>query len=65
MSPDGEYEWFETIRAQDIPDLMTHLGADTTTDVLDYLERNYSDRASRELERLLGESGVPVERFVC
>jgi hypothetical protein len=64
VSPDGEYEWFQTVRAQHIPALLVLLGGAGTTDVLGHLERNYSGPASYELERVLREGAVPVELFV-
>ena len=64
VSPDGEYEWFESISAVDLPRLIEILGGTADTDVLDLLEQRYSGERSYEFERVLSTSGVPVERFV-
>jgi hypothetical protein len=64
VSSDGEYEWFATIAAEDVPRLEVLLGAAADEDVLDVLARSYTGRASYELERLLRESDIPVRRSV-
>jgi hypothetical protein len=64
VSPDGEYEWFATIRSEHVPQLVELLGGDTDTDILDLLEEHYTGAGSYELERILRDGGLPVERFV-
>jgi hypothetical protein len=64
VSHDGEYEWFSTIRAPDVPRLVELLGGQTGTDVLTLLSVQCTGDGSYQLERILRESGIPVERFV-
>lgn len=59
VSEDGEYEWFTTIAAADLPRLLALLGADPGETVLGVLARKYTDTQSHELERLLRESDIP------
>jgi ADP-ribosylglycohydrolase len=61
ISSDGEYEYFKKIAATDIPALLELLKAPAGADILDVLEVNWSGSESYELERLVGESGIPVE----
>lgn len=60
----GEYQWFTTYAAHDVPRVVACLGGAPGTDVLDLLERSYTGSASYELERLLRESDIPYERTV-
>ncbi len=64
VSADGEYEWFETIQPVHLPWLVELLGGDPGTDLLDLLAQRYTGLGAAELERILRESGIPVERFV-
>ena len=64
VSGDGEYEWFKTVAAKDVPALLGLLGARPGDGILDVLEANWSGPRSHELEKLLGESKIPVELFV-
>ena len=64
VSPSGEYEWFKTIRAEHLPQLVELLGGEPGTDVLDLLAERYTGADAAELERVLRESGLPVELFV-
>ena len=61
---DGEYEWFTTYAADDVPRIVELLGGDPGDDVLDLLEQRFTGPASYDLERLLRESDLPVERSV-
>lgn len=61
VSGDGEYEWFRTIAAADLPRLAALLGADPGESILAVLSRKYTDRRSHDLERLLRESDVPQQ----
>src|SRR5215210_7404301 len=61
VSSDGEYEWFETIAAADVPRLTVRLGAAPGEDVV---ERDWTGRRSYDLEALLREGDIPVQRFV-
>jgi hypothetical protein len=64
LSDDGEYEWFTTVRATHVLRLVELLGGDPDSDVLDLLAQRYSGIGSYELERVIRESDIPVERFV-
>lgn len=65
VSPDGEYEWFTTIRAPHVAELSELLGCPPGDAILGVLESRYSGDASYELERIIRESHLPVERFSC
>jgi hypothetical protein len=60
VSDDGEYEWFQTILAVHLPQLVKVLGGQAGEPILTVLER-YRGEASYEFERLLRASGVPVD----
>ena len=62
VSDDGEYEWFQTIAAEDVPRVVALLGGEPGADVHDLLAGWTGDR-SYELERLLRQSDIPIERF--
>lgn len=64
VSEDGEYEWFQTIRKSDLPRLLELLGAGVDDDILDVLADRWSEEKSYELELLLRESDIEVERLV-
>ena len=61
VSSDGEYEWFEVIGAAHLPALRRLLGANPDEDILDVLERSWSGERAADLERLLRDSGIPIE----
>ena len=61
VSADGEYEWFKTIRAEEVPKVVTLLGGHAGEDVLDLLEACYTGRGSYELEKRLRESDIKVK----
>lgn len=61
ISSDGEYEWFQKIRAEHIPRSLEVLGAPPESDILSFLDENYSGESSYVLERLLRTGDVPVE----
>ena len=63
ISPDGEYEWFKTFAAEDVPRIVALLGGSPDEDALDVLER-WSGK-SYDLEALLRDSGIPFEFFSC
>jgi hypothetical protein len=63
VSDDGEYEWFQTIKAEHVPRLIALLGGKPRDDILELL-RTWSGARSYEFERLLRESDIPVERLV-
>lgn len=65
VSDDGEYEWFCTISHEDLPQLMSLLGALADADLLDVLQRKWSGARSYELEKVLRESGIKVDLFVA
>lgn len=64
VSSDGEYEWFETIRATHLPRLRELLDAGHDEDLLDVLERSWSGPRAGDLEALLRDSDIPLERSV-
>jgi hypothetical protein len=64
VSDDGEYEWFQTIRCEDVPRLVARLGGGPTAHVLDLLETRWSGARSYDLEKILREGDIPVKRFV-
>jgi hypothetical protein len=64
VSNDGEYEWLEKISANDLPRLLALLGAPPDAPVLDVLEQRWTAIKSYDLERLIRESDIRVERFV-
>jgi len=64
-SGDGEYEWFKTIAAKDIPRLVKLLGGQRGEEVLDLLERDWtSPHKADELEDRLRESKIRVKLSV-
>lgn len=63
VSSDGEYEYFKTIAAADLPALLATLGAEPGADVLEELEAHWTGPGSYEFERLLRDSGIPVQLF--
>jgi hypothetical protein len=64
VSDDGEYEWFGTIAAADVPRVVALLGGRPGDDLLDLLERDYTGTGSYELEKRLRESDITVKRHV-
>lgn len=64
VSSDGEYEWFETIAAADVPRVVELLGGRPGEDVLDVLERDFTGAGSYELEARLRASSIAIDRFV-
>jgi hypothetical protein len=64
VSSDGEYEWFETIAAADVPRVVELLGGGPGEDVLDVLERDFTGNRSYELEARLRDSDIVIDRFV-
>jgi hypothetical protein len=64
VSSDGEYEWFQTIKKSELPKLIGLLGGKPEDDILDVLEKNWTGQRAAELEALLRESDIEVDRFV-
>jgi hypothetical protein len=62
VSGDGEYEWFETVAAADLPRLVALLGGDPGEDILDLLQRRYRGPAANEFTLALYNSDISVER---
>ncbi len=58
VSSDGEYEWFETIAAADVPQVVAVLGGQPGDDVLDVLERDFTGPKSYDFEARLRSSGI-------
>lgn len=65
VSDDGEYEWFQRIPSRDVPRLVVMLGGNPGDNVLDVLEQNWTGGRAGELERLLRQSDLEIERFVA
>lgn len=63
VSSDGEYEWFTTVAAADVPSVVALLGGRPGDDVLELLERDWTGDRSYDFERLLRESDIPVKLF--
>ena len=63
VSSTGEYEWVSTVAAADLGRLVALLGGPTGADLLDVLEQSYTGAGSYDLERILRESDLPVERW--
>jgi hypothetical protein len=63
VSADGEYEWFMTVVPDDVDRLVGLLGGQPGDDVLVLLERDWTGSRSYDFERLLRESGIPVNLF--
>lgn len=63
VSRDGEYEWFKTISATDVPKLLTLLGATAEEDILDVLESQWCGEKAGRLEQLLRDSDIKVDLF--
>jgi len=63
VSDDGEYEWFETIAAADLPRLVELLGGTPGEDILDLLTRRYTGAAAGEFTRILYNSRIPIKRM--
>ncbi|KHO22995.1 hypothetical protein QQ25_07080 [Mycolicibacterium setense] len=61
ISPDGEYECYYTIAAEDVPALTNALGGQPEADILDVLARNSSGDASYGLDRTIESSGVKYQ----
>ena len=64
VSGDGEYEWFETIAARDLPRLAALLGALPDEGILELLERKYRGKGSYEFQRVLRDSDIEVDLHV-
>jgi hypothetical protein len=64
VKSDGEYEWFKTVRSEHLPQLAESLGAATPSDIVDVLAQRYAGAASYEFEKILKESGIPVQLFI-
>jgi hypothetical protein len=64
VSNDGEYEWLEKISADDLPRLLVLLGAPAGALILDVLDQQWTGIRAYDLERLIRESDIRVERFV-
>ena len=58
VSSDGEYEYFMTIAAADVPRLVELLGGGPGEDILGLLRRKWTCEKSYELEDLLRKSGI-------
>jgi hypothetical protein len=58
ISPDGEYEWFYSIAAHDVPALVVALGGQPGADVIDVLTQRWSGDAAYRLGAAVRSSGV-------
>jgi len=59
ISGDGEYEYFYTVAAKDIPALVKVLGGEEKDNVLDILETKWTGNKSYKLGELLRECPIP------
>jgi hypothetical protein len=60
VSSDGEYEYFKTIAAVDLPALLDLLGAPMGSDVMDVLGARWAGAASYDLEARIRRSDLRV-----
>jgi hypothetical protein len=60
VSRDGEYEYFKTIAAADLSDLLELLAAPLGSDVLDVLGAKWTGTASYDLEERIRQSDLNV-----
>jgi fermentation-respiration switch protein FrsA (DUF1100 family) len=60
VSSDGEYEYFKTIAAHDLPALLDLLDAPTGSDVLDFLGATWTGASSYDLEERIRLSDLRV-----
>lgn len=65
VSNDDEYEYFHTIRAEDIPKLIELLGGDPGDDLRDVLGLNWTDADSFELEKRLRDAPFEIAFYSC
>jgi hypothetical protein len=61
MSPDGEYEYWITVRAEHLPALRDQLAIEPGADLLDTLVADWSGPRAVELERAVRNGAVPSE----
>ncbi|OBF41674.1 hypothetical protein A5724_04905 [Mycobacterium sp. ACS1612] len=61
ISSDGEYEYFYTIAAENVPALVIALGGEPGTDIIDLLAQRYRGDASYQLEREIRSSGIDYQ----
>ena len=59
VSDDGEYEWFHTFAATNVPRVVELLGGTTGDDVLAVLQHGWTGARSYDLEALLRDSDIP------
>lgn len=60
VSSDGEYEWFRTFRAAEVPGVVEALGGEPGQDVMAFLAGMWAGRGN-ELETRLREAGLRGE----
>jgi len=60
VSDDGEYEFFYTVLAADLPALKRALGANPSDDILRVLATRFSGDQARDLEAVFSSRAVPV-----
>lgn len=65
ISGDGEYEWFTTVEAADVPRLAALLGGRPGENVIKVMKRDWRGPRSRQIERLLRESDIPFDFYCC
>lgn len=64
VSPDGEYEWWETIAPQYLPQLVALLGGEPGEPILDLLVNRYTGDRSYDFEARLRAATFPIELAV-
>ena len=65
VSNDTEYEYFRTVRARHVPQLIELLGGRPGDDLRHLLADSWVDHRSFELEKRLREALFPIEFFSC
>lgn len=65
MSDNSEYEYFRTISAANLDELIELLDGESGDDLQTLLRENWSEEKSFELESRLGQAPFKVEFFSC
>ena len=63
VSSDGEYEYWRTIAAEHVPQLVWLLGGEPGEHVIELLARHWSGKRSFDLEQVLREAPFPIRLF--
>ncbi len=63
VSYDGEYEYWYTVKAESVADMVIALGGEPGADIIDLLEKRWSGDAATGLGKAIERSGVRYEFF--